>query len=152
MAQFQGSIIRNLLHDALDQRGFTLTVLAHKGHLLASFDRQINIFQDDIVAIPLRQVLRLDGDGAGMWRRREFQVQGGVILLIHLDDIQFLQLLDARLHLVGLGSLVAETLDEVFRVLYLLLLVLVSPQLLLAALLAQLHVLGIGDLVIVYLA
>ena len=65
------------------------------------------------------------------------------------STLQLLQLLDAALHLHGLGGLVAETLDEGFRVLYLFLLVLPGPQLLFPPLLAQADEFVILHLVVV---
>ena len=43
MSDLQRSIEGNLAHDALHQRRLSLTVLAHKGHLLTTFQREGHI-------------------------------------------------------------------------------------------------------------
>ena len=58
--------------------------------------------------------------------RRKFQTEGRVVFLIDLDTVYLFQLFDTTLHLYGFGCLIAETFDKVFRILYLLLLILVS--------------------------
>ena len=74
------------------------------------------------------------------------------ILLVHLDAVDLLQLLDARLHLIRLGGFVAELLDELFGLLDHPLLVLVGRQLLSAPFGPQHDVFRVGDLVVVDLA
>ena len=54
------------------------------------------------------------------------------------------------MYLYGFGSFVSETLDEIFGLLYHLLLVLVSAHLLLMAFFAQLHEPAVVDIIIVY--
>ena len=70
------------------------------------------------------------------------------IHLVHLDRNDFLQLLDAALHLYSFGRLIAETLDEILDIGYFLLLVLVGTELLLAAFGAQLPIFVIFHLVV----
>ena len=50
----------------------------------------------------------------------------GLLLLRDLDAFDLVELLDAALHLLGLGGLVAEAVDECFEVVDAVLLVLVS--------------------------
>ena len=90
-----------------------------------------------MLAITLRHLVADDGVVATSKTGRELQVHGRVIDLVDLDGHDFLQLLHLLLHLHGLRGLVAETLDEVLHLGDFLLLVLVGPQLLFAALLAQ---------------
>ena len=75
-----------------------------------------------------------------------------VVHLIHLYGHNLLQLPDALLHLYGLGGLIAKSLYEGFGVGNLFLLVFISPHLLLAAFLAQHHILVVFHLVIFYMA
>ena len=72
-----------------------------------------------------------------------------MVLLVHLDTLNALQLLDAALYLHRLGGLVAESLDKGLGILNLLLLILKGTQLLLAALLAQHQKLIILHLIVV---
>ncbi len=72
--------------------------------------------------------------------------------LVDLDGHNLLQLLDALLHLNGLGGLIAETINEGLDVGDLFLLVLVSAELLLATLVAQHHILVILHLVVLNVA
>lgn len=63
--------------------------------------------------------------------RRKFQAERRIIFLIDLDTVYLFQLFDTTLHLYGFGCLIAETFDKVFRILYLLLLILIGTELLL---------------------
>jgi len=53
VSQGQGTRVRNLAQDALDQGGFTLPVLAHEGHFLSSADGQIDVFEHGVTAVIL---------------------------------------------------------------------------------------------------
>ena len=142
-------VVGNFAHDTLYQRRLTFAVLAHEGHLLATVDGEVDVVENYVVAIGFRHILANDRIVATTAGADKLQAQGGVVFLVHLDAFDFLQLLDATLHLHGLGSLVAETLDEGFSVLDLLLLVLVGTELLLAAFLAQDDKLVVLHLVVV---
>ena len=142
-------VVGDFAHDALDERGLTLAVLAHEGHLLATVDGEVDVVENHVVAIGFRHILANDRIVATTAGADKLQAQGGVVFLVHLDAFDFLQLLDAALHLHGLGSLVAETFDESFGILNLLLLVLVGTELLLTAFLAQDDKLVVLHLVVV---
>ena len=73
-----------------------------------------------------------------------------VIHLIHLDRHNFLQLLDATLHLYGLGRFISESLYKVLNISDFLLLVLVSPQLLFTTFLAKYDILIVFHFVVLY--
>src|SRR5699024_3734741 len=83
--------------------------------------------------------------------RREFQTQCRIILFIHLDTFNFFQLFNTALHLHGLSRLITKTFDKLFRILYLLLLILISTELLLATFLSQNDKLVILHLIIINL-
>jgi len=53
VSQRQGSRVRNLAQDTLDQGGFTLPVLAHEGHFLSSADGQVDVFEHGVTAVIL---------------------------------------------------------------------------------------------------
>ena len=67
-------------------------------------------------------------------------MHGGCVYLVYLYRDNLFQLLDAALHLHGLGGLVPETLNEVFDIGYLFLLVLIRPELLFTPLCSQHHI------------
>ena len=72
-----------------------------------------------------------------------------VILLLHLNPVQFLQLFDPRLHLNRLGCLVPETVNELLSILDQFLLILIGGMLDRDPLLFQGHILGIRNPVII---
>jgi hypothetical protein len=65
---------------------------------------------------------------------------GGCGIVRHHDALNLLQFLDARLHLLGLGRLIAEAIDERFEILDALLLIFVRVHQLRLALFLLLHV------------
>ena len=85
-------------------------------------------------------------------RGRKLDVERGGVLLVDLDALDAFELFDARLHLVRLGGLVAELLDELFGLFDHPLLVLVGGQLLRTPFGAQHDVFRVGHLVVVDLA
>ena len=126
----QMPVKRDFAHDALDERGFPFAVLAHESHFLASFQGEIHIVEHHMAAVCLPYALTNKRIIAAPRCRRKFQPQRGRIHLVHLHRHDFLQLLDAALHLHGLGGFVTETLDKVLDVSNFFLLVLVGPELL----------------------
>ena len=149
VSHFQFAIVRNLVHDALHESGFTLTVVAHERHLLASLDGEVHIAKHLMLAISLAHFLANHGIVATAEARRKLQVQTACVNLIHFNQHHLLQSLHAALHLVRLRRFVSESLDEVLRLLYFLLLVLVGTQLLLASFVAKHHILVVLHLVVV---
>ena len=129
-----------LAHDALHERGLALAVLAHEGHLLAAPYAQVHVREHRVLAVGLAHAVAHHGPVAAARARGELKAHGRVVHLVNLYGHDLLQLLYAALHLHGLRRLVAEALYEVLYVGYLLLLVLVCAELLLAALGAQAHV------------
>ena len=113
-------------------------------------DGQVHIVEDHVVAIRLFHILTNHRIVTGTNGRREFQAKCRSIFFIYFNGYDFLQLLDAALHLYSLRCLVTETFDKIFRVFYFFLLILVSTQLLFAAFLTQHDKLIVSYLVIVY--
>ena len=130
---FQLAIERDFIHDALHQCGFSLTVVSHECHFLASLNREIHIAEHLMLAIAFAHFLANHRIVATAKARRELQVQTARINLIHLNQHHLFQSLHAALHLVRLSRFVSESLYEIFGVLYLFLLVLVGTQLLLTS-------------------
>ena len=149
MADGKRSVKRNLAHDALYECGLTLTVSANKGNLLTALDGQVNTAEDAVVTVTLGNAFADHRIVAAADGGRELKTHGLVVHLINLNGNYLLQSLDTALNLNGLGGFVAETLYEVLGIGYLLLLVLIGTQLLLAALLAQFHKLVVLDLVVI---
>ena len=161
MPDLQFTIERYLVHDALHERGLSLTVLAHEGHLFATLDGQVYMVEDQMRGkrwvlggerILLSDVVANHGIVARTEAGREFQVHGAIVHLVNLDGHHFLQLFDFLLHLHSLCGLIAETLDEGPHVGHLLLLVLVGTYLLFASLCAELHVFVVFYFVVYYLS
>ena len=148
--QFSGE--RDLSHDTFDEGRLTFTVLSDKRHLLAAFDRHVDVGEDDMVAIRLAYLVADDRIVAGAQTGRKLQVHDFVVHLIHFDRYYFLQLSYLLLHLYGLGSLIAEALDERLCVGYLFLLVLPGSYLLLAPFLAQLEVFVVFHLIVFHMS
>ena len=97
----------------------------------------------------LAEVLHDEGEVATARGRRKSQIQTGCVLLVHLESLEFFELLDARLHLHGLGGFVAETLDELFCFLNHLLLVEVGAHLLLVPFASEFEEMAVVDVVVV---
>ena len=93
------------------------------------------------MTVGLLHLITDDGIVATTQTRRELQVHGGVVHLVHLNNLHLLQLTQTLLHLHSLCGLIAETLHKVANVGHLLLLVLVGPQLLFTSLFPEHHIL-----------
>ena len=148
MAQLEVALKGYFAHDTLDEGGLAFAVLADKGHLFAALDGEVHVVEHAVVAVVLAHVLADDGIVARARAGRELQAQAGGVDLVNLDGHNLFQLLDAALHLYGLGGLVAEALNEVLDVGNFLLLVLVGADLLLAAFGAQLDKGVVGHAVV----
>ena len=127
-----------------------LAVLTYERHFLATLDGKVHMVEDGMLAIILSHLIADNRIIAATETRRELEMHLLGIHLVHLDRNDFLQLLDAALHLYSLGWLIAESLDEVLDIGYFLLLVLVGAELLLAALGTKYHILIVFHLVILY--
>ncbi len=123
----------------LDQRRLPRPVDAHQRDAVAALDDEIHAAEDEFVAIALRHVLKLGHDAAARLGLRKREVNG-LLFGGQLDALDLFQLLDAALHLFGLGGLVAEAIDEGFQLLDALALVAIRGFQLLGALLLLLQV------------
>ncbi len=152
VTDLERSDIWNLIHDTLDERRLAFAVLAYKRHLFATFDGKGYIREYSMRPIILAQFIADNRIIATAKTGRKLEVHRLVVDLIDLDGHDFLQLLDATLHLNRLGWLVPETLDKVLDVGDLFLLVFVSAQLLFASFGSQHHILIVWHLVILCMA
>ena len=143
------SIVAKLAQDATHERCLSLAIASYEGNLLAAVDSKIDIAEHFVIAETLCNILAHHRIVSAASGGREFQSQTTRVLLVDDDGYHLFELLDAALHLHSLCRLVAETLDKLFRIGNLFLLVLVGTNLLLATLLAQLHKFVVRHLVIV---
>ena len=137
-----------LAGDRPDQGGLALAVASDQGHFLPALDLHVGVRKDHLARVPHGQVRRLVGHVAAALRRRELERDARVVRLIDFQTVQALQRLDARLHLVGLGRLVAEFIDKLLGLLDHPLLVLVGGRLLGQALGAQRQILAVGHFIV----
>ena len=140
MPHLQRTLERNLAHDTFHQGRFTLTVLTYESHLLTALDGEVDMVEDNAV-VGFLHFIADNGVIARAEAGRKLQVHGGIIHLVHLDNLHFLQLAQALLYLHGLGRLITETLYEVAYISHLLLLILIGTELLFAALFSEHHIL-----------
>ena len=131
------------------QRGLTLAIASHKGNLLPSRNQQVDVFEDDLVAIRLAHMIQFQRHLARMRRRGKLEVDGRAVDVVNDDFIHLFEQLHTALHLFGLGRLVAEPLDERLYILDFALLVLVGRALHVDTLLTQADILGIRHLVVI---
>ena len=87
-------------------------IATHKGHLLARREQEVHPVEHLQVAIGFSEVLCLHHYLATVRSRRKAEMDALGAHLVHLDSFHLIQHLDARLHLLGLGGLIAEPLDE----------------------------------------
>ncbi len=100
----------------LDQGGLPRPVHAHQRHAVAALDGEVHAREDRLIAVAFRHILELRHDAAARLRLRKAEVDG-LLLGRDLDALDALQLLDAALHLLGLGGLITEAADESFQLL-----------------------------------
>ena len=128
-------VVADFSHDTLDEGGLPRAILPDESDLLSALDGHIHIRKDGVLAVALREAIDDHRVSTRCHRREEGEVHRRAINVLHFDAVNLRELLDAALHLHGLGRLVAEALDKVFGRLDLLLLILVGTALLLEALL-----------------
>ena len=105
-----------LAGEQLDERGLARAVHAHQRHAVAALDGEARAAKHMLRAVALRQALRLSHD-APRGRRLGKLEMNDRLGFGDLDALDLFQFLDARLHLLGLGGLVAEAVDEGLQVL-----------------------------------
>ena len=104
------------LRQQLDQRGFPGAVHAHQRNPVAALDHEIDVAKHFFLAVGLRDADELGDDAARGLGLREGEVDG-LFFFRQFDALDLLQFLDPALHLLGLGGLVAEAVDEDFQLL-----------------------------------
>ena len=140
---------RRQLPDQHARKGrLAFAVAAHQCNFVALFDHEIRAAEDVLRAERHPDLVDLGHNLARTGRRRELDIERRQILLFDFEAVQPLQLLDARLHLVRLGGLVAELLDELLGFLDHPLLVFVGRHLLRPALGAQDDIFRVGNLIV----
>ena len=95
----------------LDQRGFACAVHAHQGNAVAAFDHETDIAKYFFLAVRFGHVNELGDDPAAGFRLLEGKVDY-LLFFRQFDAVDLFQFLDAALHLLGFGRLIAETIDE----------------------------------------
>ena len=130
-------IVGQLVHYTTHQCCLALTVLAYERHFLAASDCECHMIEHHMLAKRFLNVIGYDGKVTATRCRRKLHPQAAVVFQIHFQTLEFVQLFDTALHLHALCRLVTEALDEFFRVLDHLLLILVGAHLLLMAFLTQ---------------
>ena len=125
--------------EQLDQRGLACAVDADQGDAVSALDHEVDVAEDFFVGaaifpgIALGHAFELGHDAAAGLGLRERKVDR-LFFRRNLDALDLLQFLDAALHLLGLGRLVAEAVDEDFELLDAVALVAVGGRQLLVAL------------------
>ena len=119
-----------LPHYHTHKGSLTLTVASDQGDLLSPSDLYLSVPEDDLLRIADCQILAFEDYVSGTRSRRELNRQRDVVSLVNLHSVKFFELLDAGLYLIWLRRLVAETVDEILRLLDHLLLVLIGRHLL----------------------
>ena len=131
----------NFSHDTFHECRLTLTVLTYKGYFLTALYGEGDMFKHGVVAVVLSHVVANDRIVTTSQAGRKMEMHGRIVDFVHFHWYDLLQLANALLHLHGLCGLIAEALDKLLDVGYLLLLVGIGPQLLFSALFAQVEVL-----------
>ena len=140
-----------LAHNHAHERGFSFAIPANQRHLLPSLNLNLRIAEHHLLRVPDGKVRPLEHHITGALRRRKLQGKRSVIAFVNLYPLQFFQRLNARLNLVTLGGLVAETVDEIFRLLNHPLLVFVSGGLLGYALCSKRNILAIRNFIVIHM-
>ena len=109
----------------LDERGFSRAVHAHQRDAVSAADREIDALEYLLLAVAFGHALKLRHHAPARRRLRKRKVDG-LFLGGQLDSFDLVELLDPALHLLGLGGLVAEAVDERFEVMDAVLLVAVG--------------------------
>ena len=106
---------------------FPGAVWPHDSDTIPPLDLVLQSLEHLLRSVTLREVHQLHNDTATRLRLREPEMDL-FLLRLDLDQVHFLQLLDAALHLPRLRRLVPEPVDELLRLLDPVLLVLVGVQ------------------------
>ena len=102
--------------EQLDERGFSRAVHADQRHAVAALDGELDVVEHLLLAITLREPIGLHNHAPRGRRLGKLEVDHR-LFFGNLDALDLFQFLDARLHLLGLGGLGAEAVDESFKVL-----------------------------------
>ena len=131
------------------ERGFALTVASHQSDLLSTLDFYVCIPENDFLRISGGKALSLVYHVSRTGSRGELYGKADIVRFVYFQPVKLLQGFDTGLHLVGLGGLVTEGLDELLGLLYHPLLVLVCRSLLGDAFRPEYQIFAIRHLVVV---
>src|SRR6185312_15361203 len=95
----------------LDHGGLPRAVHAHQRHPVAALDHEVRIPEYKLLPVALRYALEFRHNTPAGLRLRELEVDS-LFFRRNLDALDLVQLLNTRLHLLGLGRLRAEAIDE----------------------------------------
>ena len=123
MAEFYRACAGRFVADEhFDESRFARAVHADQRHAVAALDGEARVGEYALDPVVLPQVLCRYNRAARGWRLGKFEMNDR-LFLGNLNALDFFQFLDARLHLLGLGGLGPEPIDEGLKMLYALLLV-----------------------------
>ena len=149
MSHLEHAVERDFLHDTLDERGLTLAVVSDERHLLPPLDGEVDMREHQMLSVGLRHLVADEWEVSASRTLREFEVEACCVDVVHLYNLHTFERLHAALHLIGLGGLISELLDESLGLLDFLTLILVGSELLLPPLVAQDDILVVLHLVVV---
>ena len=152
VTNFQHSTVRNLLHDALHQRRFSFAILTHESHFFSTLDGEVHLVEHHVLAIVFLHILANHGIISTSTARRKFEMKARSVNFVNLNGHNFLQLLDAALHLHRFGGFVAKTLYEIFQISNFFLLIFIGAELTFSAFGTQLHILIICHTIVYHFA
>jgi hypothetical protein len=87
MAGAGRAVVGDFPQDDAGQGSFPLAVAAHEGHLLPSFNGEVDVVEDQVAAIALGDRPAFDDHLSGAWCRREADVKGCVVFGLDLDAV-----------------------------------------------------------------
>src|ERR1035437_2122226 len=102
--------------EKLDQRRFARPVHSDQRNAISALYRELNVAENFLFAIALRYARAFDDQSAagfGLWKTEV----DGLLVRGDLDAVDFLEFLDAALHLLRLGRLRAKAVDKCFKLL-----------------------------------
>src|SRR3954471_9959683 len=99
-----------------DQRRFSSAVWAHKGNSISTIDHEIHVAENFLRVITFCNRFELSNDAPAGLGLRKMEMDR-LLFWWNLDALHALEFLDATLHLLSLGGLIAKAIDEGFELL-----------------------------------
>ncbi len=104
------------LRQHADQRRFARAVRAHQRDAVTTLDGEVYVLQDLLRLVPFGKAADLAHQTSARRRLREGEMDR-LLIFRHFDALDLVEFLDAALHLLGLGGLVAKAIDEGLKLL-----------------------------------